>query len=294
MKRKIWYVIFIVLVIFFVYPYLTRENTSIKSYIHETGHWLEVIDMNRDILIIETTNKTTWSRICQSHGEHSNRYYIWGTIENYNNSYGFRFIPESIDFFHKLACVEDEYPATIAYISSYLATFVGKTGYIIAPIIKAHEMHFGFGLNFDIYQCDFVTRQSVLLFFGSIIGFRLTKFEIKTLKEKKHSKSVSTQTNILVSLVDFEYKKKQVRTYQNEFQTKSLPNNPNYIIENRFISNKNFPEKISCMVSRLILDPNKDVIVSCPYCRNIAKYENLVKWLKVDGKCPICKQRLVS
>ncbi|MBD3191625.1 MAG: hypothetical protein GF308_13340 [Candidatus Heimdallarchaeota archaeon] len=46
------------------------------------------------------------------------------------------------------------------------------------------------------------------------------------------------------------------------------------------------------MVSGLLIDFEKDNVVACPYCGNIAKREMLAEWLKVKGLCPVCKNKL--
>lgn len=46
------------------------------------------------------------------------------------------------------------------------------------------------------------------------------------------------------------------------------------------------------MVSGLLIDFEKDNVVACPYCGNIAKREMLAEWLKVKGICPVCKKKL--
>ncbi len=60
-------------------------------------------------------------------------------------------------------------------------------------------------------------------------------------------------------------------------------------VEIIYVSNKN-PR---CMVSGLNMDFEKDDVIACPECGNVAKKPMLVEWLKIKGICPMCRKSIL-
>lgn len=52
------------------------------------------------------------------------------------------------------------------------------------------------------------------------------------------------------------------------------------------------PKKAKCMVSSLPLNVDKDAVVACPYCGNMAKQELLAEWLEKNSSCPVCRKTI--
>jgi len=46
-----------------------------------------------------------------------------------------------------------------------------------------------------------------------------------------------------------------------------------------------------CMICKLPFKPQQQV-VSCPMCKALFHRDHAFEWLKVKGKCPVCKQSL--
>ena len=73
----------------------------------------------------------------------------------------------------------------------------------------------------------------------------------------------------------------------------SLPS----FIEETLVTKKYFLDKIptntKCMITKIPLDFQKDIILVCPYCGNFAKKELFERWLLTKNHCPICKQVLI-
>jgi len=46
-----------------------------------------------------------------------------------------------------------------------------------------------------------------------------------------------------------------------------------------------------CMICKLPFKPQQQV-VSCPMCQSLFHRDHAFEWLKVKGKCPVCKQSL--
>ena len=46
-----------------------------------------------------------------------------------------------------------------------------------------------------------------------------------------------------------------------------------------------------CMICKLPFKPTQQV-VSCPMCKALFHRDHAFEWLKVKGKCPVCKQSL--
>ncbi|MFW9922711.1 MAG: hypothetical protein ACFFDW_05395 [Candidatus Thorarchaeota archaeon] len=89
---------------------------------------------------------------------------------------------------------------------------------------------------------------------------------------------------------------KKVKRILTDFRSQNLEkkrNKPEIKKEKKvnivYISDKT----IRCMVSGLPIDFEKDEIIACPNCNNVARKPMLAEWLKVKGTCPICRARIV-
>ncbi|MHA1308846.1 MAG: hypothetical protein ACTSQN_16335 [Candidatus Heimdallarchaeota archaeon] len=55
---------------------------------------------------------------------------------------------------------------------------------------------------------------------------------------------------------------------------------------------KEIPPDSNCMIKGLPIDIKNDVIVACPHCGNMAEKDLLMKWVKENEICPICKKTI--
>lgn len=96
MKRWIALVCILAAVIAAVssYSYINYEDYSGKT-IHETDRWAVVTDSKGDIIAVETTSDTIWSQLVKLH-QNQTQMWIGGIVQEYNNTWGFRFKPDTI------------------------------------------------------------------------------------------------------------------------------------------------------------------------------------------------------
>jgi hypothetical protein len=112
--------------------------TSYKQPTDEPGHeakrWALIEDLTGDRIAVGTTSDEVWSQLLQLE-QNGSRLRIGGIVETYNNSWGFRFKPDSL----KTAGVTAEgLQATIRYVSENLNDWLGQWAYVDAKVIEIH------------------------------------------------------------------------------------------------------------------------------------------------------------
>jgi hypothetical protein len=102
---------------------------------HETTRWAVIEDYGGDRVAVETARAEVWSQLVQLN-QNGSRLWIGGIVERYNNSWGFRFKPETL----ALAEVTAEgSQATIRYISENLNQWLNGWAYVDAKVTEIHS-----------------------------------------------------------------------------------------------------------------------------------------------------------
>ena len=102
---------------------------------HDTNRWAAIEDYNGDRVEVETARAEVWTQLVQLN-QNGSRLWIGGIIERYNNSWGFRFKPETL----ALAEITAEgSQATIRYISENLNQWLNGWAYVDAKVTEIHS-----------------------------------------------------------------------------------------------------------------------------------------------------------
>lgn len=105
------------------------------SYKQPNAQWALIEDLNSDHLAVETTSDKVWSQLLQLY-QNGNRLWIGGIVERYNNTWGFRFKPESLTVAE--ITVEGS-QTTIGAISENLEYWLGlRWAYVYGKVTEIH------------------------------------------------------------------------------------------------------------------------------------------------------------
>ncbi|MBN1329504.1 MAG: hypothetical protein JXA54_08530 [Candidatus Heimdallarchaeota archaeon] len=103
--------------------------------------------------------------------------------------------------------------------------------------------------------------------------------------------NLTNALDVLAMKLGYKHRGDLIETFEKKITSSSpsieigLPITKVYFIEE-------FPPKAKCRISNLRLDIEKDTIVICPYCRNMAKQELFSEWLKENNSCPVCRRKV--
>lgn len=101
---------------------------------HEAARWAVIEDYNNDRIAVEPLNDESWSQLVQLY-QNGSREWVGGIVETYDNSWGFRFKPESITVAEVTA---EGLQGTIRYISENLNQWLNGWAYVSAKITEIH------------------------------------------------------------------------------------------------------------------------------------------------------------
>lgn len=127
----------IVLIVFSPIAYWSNSDYSNKTK-HETDRWAVIVDSKDDVIAVETVDSEVWSALADLN-ENQTELWIGGVIEEYDNYWGFRFIPDTI----VIAEITIEgAQANIQAISedlNYWITTWTKQVYVFAKVAEIHQ-----------------------------------------------------------------------------------------------------------------------------------------------------------
>jgi hypothetical protein len=102
---------------------------------HETTRWALIEDLISEHHAVETTNDKVWFQLLQLN-QNGSRRWIGGIVERYNNSWGFRFKPESLTVAEITA---EGLQTTIGAISENLEYWLGlRWAYVDGKVTEIH------------------------------------------------------------------------------------------------------------------------------------------------------------
>jgi len=131
--------IIIVLAVMVMVGFFTLDRIEYTDYMKETVHdtykWAVIEDSKGKHIAVETTNEITWNEL-RNINLNKTMVFIGGTIEEYNNKWGFRFKPDSI-FLARWGAKDNQ--GTIEQISSNIDYWknVG-TVYVYIKVTETH------------------------------------------------------------------------------------------------------------------------------------------------------------
>jgi hypothetical protein len=105
---------------------------------HETNRWAVITDSKGDIIAVETSSLTVWNDL-KNLEENQTQLWIGGTIEEYDNYWGFRFNPDTII---TAEITIEGAQATIQFISDDLDYWINtwqNEAYVFAQVTEIHE-----------------------------------------------------------------------------------------------------------------------------------------------------------
>lgn len=119
-----------------VWGYMNHFEYSRKT-LHDTERWVVISDSHGDIIAIETTSNEVWSALVNMH-QNKAEMWIGGLIEEYGNSWGFRFKPDTINVAEITAEGAQTWIADISENKNYWMTTWSKETYVFASVTEIH------------------------------------------------------------------------------------------------------------------------------------------------------------
>lgn len=116
--------------------YINYLDYSRKT-LHDTKRWAVILDSHGDIIAVETTSNEVWSALANLHKNQSGMW-IGGLIEEYGNSWGFRFNPDTINVAEITAEGAQTWIADISENTSYWSHTWSKETYVFARVTEVH------------------------------------------------------------------------------------------------------------------------------------------------------------
>jgi len=110
----------------------------LEKIVHETNRWTVIMDSKGEIIALETTSDEVWNELGDLN-QNQKQSWIGGLIEEYQNSWGFRFKPDTIII---AEITIEAAQATIRDISQDLDYWMntwGKETYVLARVTEIHE-----------------------------------------------------------------------------------------------------------------------------------------------------------
>lgn len=120
-----------------VWTYLNYLDYSNKT-VHETLRWAVITDLKSDIIAVETTRNEVWNTLTDLH-QNQTAMWIGGIVEEYDNTWGFRFKPDTLTIAEVTA---EGAQTTIRDISENLDYWISTWGtltYVFGTISEIHE-----------------------------------------------------------------------------------------------------------------------------------------------------------
>ncbi|PVX27223.1 MAG: hypothetical protein CW716_03420 [Candidatus Bathyarchaeum sp.] len=138
-KRSVLLVVAVVVVVLSVSLVLVYLNADYSNKTkHETPRWVVITDSKNDVISVETSDPEPWRALGALYKTQT-QLWIGGTVEDYDNYWGFRFDPDTIVVAE--VTVEGA-QSTIRAISEdldYWKNTWQKQVYVLATVIEVHS-----------------------------------------------------------------------------------------------------------------------------------------------------------
>lgn len=105
---------------------------------HDTQKWAVIVDSKGDIIAVETTDEEVWT-ILKALNLNQTEIWIGGLVEEYDNFWGFRFIPNSIIVAEITIEGAQSNIIGISGDLNYWINVWSKQAYVLATVLELHE-----------------------------------------------------------------------------------------------------------------------------------------------------------
>lgn len=105
---------------------------------HETDRWAVITDSKGDIIAVETTSDTVWSQLVELH-QNQTQMWIGGFVEEYDNTWGFRFDPDTIIVAEVTVEGAQSDIRGISGDLNYWMNVWAREAYVLANVVETHE-----------------------------------------------------------------------------------------------------------------------------------------------------------
>ena len=117
--------------------YMDKIERTNKT-VHETSRWAGIIDSKGDIIAVETTCDEVWDQLVDLH-HNPTEMWIGGVVEVYENTWGFRFKPDTIIIAHiTIEGVQSNIRGISEDLDYWINTWAKET-YVLATVTEVHE-----------------------------------------------------------------------------------------------------------------------------------------------------------
>ena len=117
-----------------IWEYVNYLDYSGKT-LHESERWAVILDSHGDIVAVEATSNEAWSALVNMHQDGSEMW-IGGLVEEYGNSWGFRFKPDTINVAEITAEGAQTWIADISENTNYWMNTWSKETYVFARVTE--------------------------------------------------------------------------------------------------------------------------------------------------------------
>ena len=110
----------------------------LSKTVHEGDRWAVIIDSKGDIIAVETTSDEVWSRLTDLH-QNPTEMWIGGIVEQYENTWGFRFKPDTIIVAQiTIEGAQSNIRGISGDLDYWINTWAKET-YVLATVAEIHE-----------------------------------------------------------------------------------------------------------------------------------------------------------
>lgn len=126
-----------VIALYFAFSYMNYLDYLGKT-VHETDRWAVITDSKGDIIAVETTSDTVWSQLVQLH-QNQTQMWIGGVVEEYSNTWGFRFKPDTIIIAQiTIEAAQSNIRGISEDLDYWINTWARET-YVLSRVTEIHE-----------------------------------------------------------------------------------------------------------------------------------------------------------
>ncbi len=130
-------IVAVVVVVYSIWSYMDYVDYLGKT-VHDTNRWAVITDSKGDVISVETINDQVWSQLVRLQ---QNRTPMWigGVVEEYNNTWGFRFNPETITIAQiTIEAAQSNIKGISQDLDYWMNTWARET-YVLAKVTEIHE-----------------------------------------------------------------------------------------------------------------------------------------------------------
>jgi hypothetical protein len=126
-----------VVICFSAWFYWKSLDYSVKTK-HETDIWAVIKDSKGDVMAVEAWNPAVWNTLVMLK-QNQTEMWIGGIVEEYDNYWGFRFMPDTIVVAEiTIEGAQSNIKGISGDLNYWINTW-GKEAYVLSKVIEIHE-----------------------------------------------------------------------------------------------------------------------------------------------------------